>query len=234
MAKKITQIIEDQVQGWSRQSMQLKESGKMAQHLPIITISREFASGGSDLAKLLSQKLNYEIWDKELLQAIAHDSKHDEKFLKSLDERRRRAVEDAVLGFVRNAGSNVSYLRSLIRVVKTIESHGKSIIVGRGANYICTMPSSLHVRIVCPFHERLRRHARRTGVSETKAGREVEKKDADRNDFIRYYFKRNVAEPSDYDLLLNSNTFDNEQMAAIILEAYQQKIGHRLQIQSVE
>lgn len=233
MAKKITQIVEDQVQTWSRQSRNYRSESKREHYLPIITISREFGARGADLASKLAQKLGFEVWDKELLQAIAEDSKSDEKFLKSLDERRRRAIEDAVLGFVQNAGTNVSYMRSLIRIVKTIEAHGKSIIVGRGANYICTMESTLDIRVVSPFHERIRSYSRRHGISETEASRKIQQMDRDRADFIKYNFKCDVAEPTDYDLVVNSGVYNLDELCRIVLEAYEQKLGFEVNLKAL-
>ena len=233
MAKNITQIVEDQVQSWTRHSKYYRDEGKKAEYQPIITISREAGARGAELASLLAQKLDFKFWDKDLLQAIAVHSKSDQKFLQSLDERRRHAIEDAVLGFVQNAGSNIRYFRSLIRIVKTIESHGKSIIVGRGANYICSLVSSLHVRIVRPFHLRVNDYAIRHEVSKNEANRTLQKIDRERADFIKHNFHRDVNEPTDYDIILNSGEFTMDELANIVIATYQEKIHEQIKIKTI-
>lgn len=232
MSKNITRIVEDQVQTWSRHSQNYRSEEKSAEYLPIITISREAGARGAELASVLAKKLNFKFWHKDLLQAIAVHSNSDERFLQSLDERRRHAIEDAVLGFVQNAGSNVSYLRSLIRIVKTIETHGKSIIVGRGANYICTLESTLDIRVVCPFNIRVKDYAERHGVSRNEANRTLQNMDKERFDFIKYNFHRNVNEPTDYDIVLNSSIYPIEKMADIVIMAYQEKSNKEIKLQS--
>lgn len=223
MAKKVAQIIEDQVKAWRRRSYE--DRVPQIKKFPVITISREFGARGADLAARLGEELDFKVWDKELLQAISKELGSDQKFLETLDERSQQVVENTVVGFLQNIHTNENYLRSLIRVVKTIEEYGSSIIVGRGANYICQNPLSLHVRVVCPYQTRVARYAEREKLKHFEARLIIENKDTERAEFIERNFYKNVSTPSDYDLLINSKTFTIEQMAKIVLDAYKNKIG---------
>ncbi|MGF1669300.1 MAG: cytidylate kinase-like family protein, partial [Balneolaceae bacterium] len=151
MSSKLTKIVEDRIKSWEHSSSLKKVSTQKKKLFPVITISREYGAKGAALADIIGKKVGFKIWNRELLQTIAEELGSDEQFLKTLDERRREMVEDAVLGFLQNINTNVNYLRTLIRVVKTIEEHGNAIIVGRGANYICENPHSFHVRLVSPL-----------------------------------------------------------------------------------
>jgi cytidylate kinase len=228
MATKTAQIVEQQVKAWSYRSSQdtAVQPGKLK--FPVITISREFGAQGAALADLLGRRIGFQVWDKELLKAIAKELGSDQKFLETLDERRQEAIEEIVTGFLDKIHTNVNYLISLIRVVRTIEEHGRGFIVGRGANYICQNPLSFHVRVVCPFKTRVVEYAGRENISRKEARHIVEQKDTERAEFIKQNFYKDVSNPSDYDLIINSKTFTLEQMADIVLDAYEKKIGRKV------
>lgn len=225
MAKKLSQIVEEQIREWRHRNALDNYASSSKEKYPVITISREFGARGAALAEVLGREIDFKVWDKELLQAIAKELGSDNKFLKTLDERRRQAVEDTVAGFLNNIQTNVSYLRSLIRVVKTIEEHGNGIIVGRGANFICQNPASFHVRVVCRLKDRIVGYAERENLRLDEVRHIVEQKDRERAEFINRNFHKDVSAPSEYDLLINSKTFSLEEMAALVQQAYEKKTG---------
>ncbi|MEX2410308.1 MAG: cytidylate kinase-like family protein, partial [Candidatus Paceibacterota bacterium] len=192
---------------------------------PVITISREFGANGAAFAAYLARKIGYKVWDKELLQAITDEVGTGLKTVESIDERRRQTVEDTVTGFFHNMPTNVSYSRSLIRVVNTIEEFGNSIIVGRGANYICKNSKALHVRIVSPLNYRIENYAKRENISKIEAKRLIEAKDYERKVFIYHNFHREMNESSDYDMVINTKSFTLDEMAEIVINAYEKKAG---------
>ncbi|MCC5907471.1 MAG: cytidylate kinase-like family protein [Balneolaceae bacterium] len=232
MVKKVTEIVEKQISNWSRQNtlgeMPKKTNGKII--FPVITISREFGSPGAALAYYLGEKTGFDVWDKELLKAIAEELGSDQKLIETLDERRQLAIEDAVSAFLTNVKTNVNYLHSLIRVVRTIEEHGSGIIVGRGANYICDHPESLHVRLVAPLKYRIAHYASWKEISTAKAKELALRKDRERNEFIRQNFQKDVSNPIDYDLVINFEKFNMEQMAELVVSAYEIKTGKKLKL----
>ncbi|MEX0646199.1 MAG: cytidylate kinase-like family protein [Balneolaceae bacterium] len=225
MAKKISRIIENQIKAWKRQSTQTRISIPSINRFPVITVSREFGAQGAALAELLGEKLDFKVWDKELLQAISKELGSDQKFLETLDERSQQMVENTVAGYLQNIHTNENYLRSLVRVVKTIEEHGSSIIVGRGANYICRNPLSFHVRVVCPYDKRIALYAERMNLKRFEARRIIDRKDTERAEFIERNFYKDVSASSGYDLVINSGTFTPEQMMRIVLDGYESKTG---------
>ena len=195
---------------------------------PVITISREVGAGGGELGTVLRDRLGFTLWDRAVVQAIANESGTDEKMVASLDEQRRKAVEDAMLGAVMGTRhTNVQYLRSLQRVVRTIAEHGSGIIIGRGANYICSANAALKVRLVCPIEQRVARLAEIKGLSRRDATDLIERTEKKRTDFIRHNFHHGVADPEQYDVLLNSGTYSIDQIADLVLFAYNVKFGRR-------
>ena len=225
MAKTTEQLITEQVQRWT-QSKSGEPDGRT--HWPVITVSREFGAGGAALAHALSERIGFKVWDKELVQAIAEKTGGDEALLSSLDEHRREAIEDAIRGaLLGGPHSNLPYVRALMRVVRTIAVHGGSIIIGRGANYMLKPNAALRVRVVCPLEVRARRIAKRMEVDEQKARRRIVHMDAERAEFVRYHFRQDVAEPSDYDLVVNTGSFHLDPLADLVEEAYAMKFEKR-------
>ena len=227
----IDQMITDQVQIWSQHEGEARLKGEVPGVWPIIAISREFGARGAALAALLGQRMGFRVWDKDLLNAIAEAGGGDVRLLKSLDEHRRKAIDDAMHGTLMGSKhTNTHYFRALLRVIHTIVAHGKGIVVGRGAHYISKSPEILRVRVVCPLEKRVRGYAEREGLTEKKARKEIVGRDADRADFIQHHFKRDIETASDYDLVLNSGTLSLEQMAEIVLAAYETKVGKKVAV----
>ncbi|CAN5131564.1 cytidylate kinase-like family protein [soil metagenome] len=230
MAIRVSQIVDKQIKAWNHRNEKLLSRDREKVHYPVITISREFGALGAALATKLGELTTFEVWDKELMEAIAEDLDSDIKLLETLDERRQQDIEDAVSGFMSNIRTNVNYIKSLLRVVRTIEEHGRSIIVGRGANYICEKENSFHIRVVSPFKTRVSQYAKKNKMQESKSRKLIEQKDQERAEFIKRYFYRDHSTPSDYALIINSGNFTLGQMADLVLDAYEMKIGHKLEL----
>lgn len=224
-SRKAAQIIEEQIMDWKHRHS-ISSSRAPKKHIyPIITISREYGARGAAFASHLAKKIGFKVWDKDLLQAITKEVGSGLKMVESVDERRRQTVDDAVSGFFHNIPTNVSYLRSLIRVVNTIEEFGNSIIVGRGSNYISKNPKALHIRIVSPLKLRLESYSKKENISLSEAKKTIETKDRERREFINLNFHRDMNNASDYDLVINAKSFNMDDMAAIVIDAYEKKSG---------
>ncbi len=223
---KIDSIVNKQVRSWSSGLQQTVKEGHAPTFWPLITISREFGSRGAAVAAIIGDSTGFTIWNRELVQAIADDSNASEEMMGALDERRRKVVEDAVLGALMGTKvTNLQYHRSLLRLVQTLAAKGSAVVVGRGANYVLRPDQALRVRIVSPVDVRVRDYAKRQGLSEKDARATIVSRDRERADFVRHQFRREVDTAADYDLLLNSGTFDLAHMAAQIMLGYRHKFG---------
>lgn len=231
MAKKISQMIEEQINFWNRQISPDKTKSFSGKKYPIITISREFGAPGAALGSLLSQMLGFKVWDKDLLKVISERLGSSQEYIKSLDESRRGMLEDTIFGFMHQRETNLHYLLYLVKAVRALERYGNNIIVGRGANYICQKPDSLHLRVVSPLKTRVDNYAQEEEISKEKAMSIINKKDEERARFIKHNFNRDLAKSSDYDLIMNTKTYSLEDMAELTLKAYEIKTGLRPPVQ---
>lgn len=228
MPMKVSQRVDQQIREWDRITSMVSSGKKSPPFFPLITISREYGALGAALAKKLGKTTGFDIWDKKLLGAIAEDLNSDQKLLETLDERRKRDIEDAASAFIGKVHTNVSYLRSLIRVVKTIEEHGRGIIVGRGANYICEKHENLKIRLVRPFKSRVEHIANEQNIPMKEARELVKKKEQEREDFIKRNFYKDLTNASDFDLIINMDTFSLDHAEMMVADAYKIKTGHSI------
>lgn len=225
---KVSQIVDRQIKEWDRLTSMVTAGKKSPEFFPLITISREYGALGANLAEKLGETTGFDLWDRELLSAIADDLGSDQKLLETLDERRKQDIEDVASAFIGKVHTNVGYLRSLIRVVKTIEEHGRGIIVGRGANYICEKHNNLNIRLVRPFKSRVEHIASKHQIPMPEARDLVKKKDKEREDFINRFFYKDLNNASDFDLVINTDTFSMDHAEMMIADAYKIKTGHSI------
>lgn len=228
MTSKRQRIIDEQIRTWRLEQQALKRRTRRARYWPVITISREFGARGHALAEVLADRIGFTLWDHNLVQAIAEGSGSDAAIVELLDERHRKAMDEMVFAAVIGAEhSTTRYFRALVRVLRAIEQKGGSVIVGRGAAYICKASNSLNVRVVCPFDERIRKYAERESISIEQAERIVTERDRERAAFVRHHMRRDVNDASDYDVVVNASSYDHEEMTEIVLTAYEARFDTR-------
>ncbi|MBT8230241.1 MAG: cytidylate kinase-like family protein [Bacteroidia bacterium] len=225
----IDKLISEQVLAWSKREFDGKPKKESHRSWPAITISREFGAGGISLAKELGKRIGFKVWDKELLSAMAEEAGADEQFLATLDEKRRKMIDDMLASsFMGFKHSNTNYFKSLQRVVHTIEALGKSIVVGRGSHYIMKSPNVMRIRVICPFEKRVAYLSEKNSISLKDAEELIIKREAERADFVQHFFRQNPEDPHDYALVLNSGVLSIEQMADIVILAYEKITGKKV------
>lgn len=225
MAKRVAQMIEDQVNFWRINHPVEHKLHHRGQNLPIITMSREYGARGLAIARILEKRLGFKVWDKEILEIISEKLGSTIDSLSSLDEKARNTVEDTIFGFLNQKGTNLNYLLYLVRALQAIEKFGSAIIVGRGGNYICNQKKTLNVRIVAPVSHRIDWIASSQNITREVARALILKKDQEREEFTRRNFNKEIGSASDYDLLINTGTMSLEDTAELVILAYQKKTG---------
>lgn len=211
--KAIQQIIEEQVRRWEI----LRKEKAEAKTMPVITLSREPGSGGRPVAQAVADRLGLDLFDHQIINAMAQNAATSTRVIQTLDERGGSMIEDWVSAAIseRHLWPD-EVLHVLMKVVGTIARHGGAIIVGRGANFILPPESRFRVRIIAPLERRISRVAETYGVSQNDAKRRVLRTESDRKAFVRKYFHSDIADPAHYDMVLNTGTLSIESAAAAI------------------
>jgi cytidylate kinase len=178
--------------------------------MAIITIARELAALGEEVARELSRVTGYKLIDREFLEKRLTDyglgadkrEKYDEKkpgFWASLSQER-----DDYLHFLKAA----LFEETIV---------GDCIVVGRGGAAIFkTVPSLVAVKLVAPLAARIERVMRTYTCDERHALQIVEESDHNRIGFHKYFFSMEWSDSRSYDLTINSTKIDSAQAARVI------------------
>jgi len=101
-------------------------------------------------------------------------------------------------------------------VLSTIGKHGNAVILGRGAHCVLCKQNVLRVRIVSPMAVRCGYIRKSLDMNSDDAYRHIVRTDADRTAFVKRYFNSDAADPSNYDLILNTGTLSVEKAVEIM------------------
>ena len=191
----------------------------------IITISREFGSGGRTIGKKLAQKLGYEFYDSDIVAKVAETSGYHPDFIKNHGE--SSTGGSVMFSYSRNGsittGHNSMYDDIFLaqqKVILDIAKEGNVVIVGRCADYILREYESVfNVFIYSDIKARAKRIMEEYGEIE---GKSIEKrlKDSDqkRRNYYKTYTGQEWGKTQNYDLTLNSSSFGIDKCVEIIYE----------------
>jgi len=215
--KTIQRIIEEHVHRWQ---IMHKEEVQQKEGVSIVTLSREPGSGGRIVAARLAEKLDIDIFHQEVINEIAKSADVSNKLVETLSERGLSTLEDWISSLVHERHLWPDrYMQHLMKVVGTIGKHGHAVIVGRGANFILPPERRFSVRIVAPQAWRVKNVSRKFDISQEDAKRRVMRTESDRRAFIRKYFNADIADPTNYDLVINTATLNVDDAVKVISSA---------------
>lgn len=193
----------------------------------IITISREFGSGGRTIGHTVAEKLGIPFYDKELVDKIALESGFTPKYV---EENGEHSPSSSFFSYafapMDNNGvitgmSTSDFLWSIqCNVILQLAEKGPCVIVGRNADYILKdREDCLHAFIHADMDFRADRIVRLYGESEKSPETRLNEKDKRRKVNYQHYTGRTWGASNNYDLCLRSSTLGVEQCANIIVEA---------------
>lgn len=185
-----------------------------------IAISREAGASGSVIARMLGEKLDWPVYDRELLQKIADEMGLRTELVESVDEKRGSWLRECLESFsAARPFSENAYVSHLIESLLSLATHGQCVVVGRGAPQILPPESTLRVRLVAPRRDRIAVIRKKLSLPLEEAERWVDQTDRDRSQFVRDHFLKDPANPTLYDLVLNTSSFTLEECTDLILDA---------------
>lgn len=190
----------------------------------IITIGRQFSSGGKCVAEVLGRKLGIPVYDHELIMKAAQESGFSAEFFEQSDEKRRffslsSIFASAYSSETENFMSDKGLFRIQCETIRNIAGQGSAVIVGRCSDYVLRdMENKLDVFLTSPLEKRATRVAERQGIDHAKALEIVEREDRNREEYYNYYTFGNWGVASNYDLCIDSDKLGDEGTADMIIE----------------
>lgn len=195
----------------------------------IITIARQFGSGGREIGEKLAAELGIKCYDKELLERAAEESgmckelfeNHDEKptssFLYSL------VMDTYSMGYSSAAFAdmplNHKVFLAQFNAIKKIAEEGPCIMVGRCADYaLADFPNVVSVYIYGNMQSKIRRIAGKYDLTDAKAKDMIIKTDKKRSSYYNYYSSKKWGEADSYNLCVDSSILGIDKTVKLILD----------------
>ena len=180
----------------------------------VITIGRQFGSGGKEIGIRVAKELAIPFYDDELLQEAAKKSGLCEKVFESFDERPKSllysiAVDSFMFGLPgTTAGESLEqqvYLATF-ETIRNLAAQGPCVIIGRCADYALEDNSDhLSLFIYAPLEERIKRVAKRQKITPEEARKLILKTDKRRASYYEYYSSKRWGAVESYDFCLDSS-----------------------------
>ncbi len=200
----IERLIDEQARKWQKAIDRRKLKNEPPP--PVITISRQAGSGGEEIARLVAETLDLDIFDREIIHEVAESVHMSEKVVASLDEKTRSTLDNWIQ-YLKTTRFLLpgKYLVHLTKVIGTIGEQGGAVIIGRGANLILPPEETLRIRIMAPLDERIKNVAKEQNISPEKAKEQIVSLDTEYEMFIKKHFDVDINDPSNYDLTINTH-----------------------------
>jgi cytidylate kinase len=186
-----------------------------------IALSREAGIDADAVAREVGRRLGWQVWDHELLVAIAERLHSRISDLAPVDETHVSWLKESLESFLElHAVSQIAYIHQLVQILIELGENGECVIVGRGAAQMLPAETTLRVHLIAPLKERVAAMSQRLGGGATnRVARKLEQIDRDRARFVKDYFHRDPADLSNFDLVLNMSRLSTDDCAELIVDA---------------
>lgn len=194
----------------------------------IITITRQFGSGGHDIGKALSEKLDIPFYDKELISIAAKESGIAPEVFETVDEKATNSLLYSLsMGFNHYSNSftateDLPFNDRLYilqhKIIKELAEKENFVVVGRCADYVLREnPNVVKVYIYADIESRIKRAVERHDIDSVRAKQAVVKADKNRANYYSFYSGKKWGLADNYDLCINSTNLTVDQAVEIIL-----------------
>jgi cytidylate kinase len=214
-------------------------SGTPPEDTVVVTISRQFGSGGGDVARLLAQESNLHYVDRQVIDEVSQQLNAEAQQLpveqnKQPSDFAAHILEAVQISnpFVANYSSplgqasartqwkDLAYFQLTQRVVLEQATQGNAVIVGRGSQFLLhNAPRTLHTYIFAPLPYRVETIMKRFKLDHNQAIQLIEQRDYEHDSYLRRYYGSDGHQPGLYHLLINTGLFSLDLAADLIKQA---------------
>ena len=193
----------------------------------LVTISREYGSGGRKIGKLLAEKLGVPFYDKEVIDKAVEESGFSRELIESAEIKAKSSFAynlASALNLSEGIGAsplsvNEKLFLAQFEVIKNISENNEGVIVGRCADYILKdMPGVTNVFVYAETEDRLKRAVEEYGDDPEKIAHTVATIDKARQNYYNYHTCQKWGDYRNYNLSINSSYITEEEAAELIAE----------------
>lgn len=187
----------------------------------VITISREFGSGGRTIGKTVAKTLGIPCYDSELIEKIAVESGFDKEYVKEIEENSRGRFLSLFSNRAYASNNEDVIWKIQCRVITDLAEKGPCVIIGRCADYVLREKADcLKVFIHADTAKRAERIVKVYGETDVSVEQRIKEKDKRRKAYHRFYTDKIWGDARNYDIALDSGKIGIERCADIIAKLY--------------
>jgi len=201
---------------------------------PIVTISREAGARGNSIAKALVSELEssevipkfrpWTVFNHNLLDHCIREHNLPERTAEYFPEDKPEEIRTLIGEMLGLHAGDYTNARKVAETIRRLTEAGNAIVVGRGANLVsANVKQALHIRLVGDPQIRARHFAKLHKLTLEAAAGEIVKRDRARKRYIKANFSRDIDDPLQYDLVINTDCFSNEAVARVIRISLEEK-----------
>ena len=214
----------------------MQQQRNIPSRMQAITISREYGSGGGEIARRVAERLQWRLVDHEIVVQVAQSLEISEEEATARDEH-SDSVVSRILSSMHGVDPSLmvvspiqmpvdaqQYNDALRRAVRGAVASGHVVIVGRGSQVLLSNRRDvLHVRIVAPMKQRINYVMQREGLDEDAARARIQIKDRDRQRYLQNEYHVQSEDPHLYDIVVNTGILDLDSVVDLITVALERK-----------
>lgn len=189
----------------------------------VITISREYGSGGHKLGEMLAKELGIAFYDRELITLVASESNFSEEFISKNEQRMpgsllyQMIMQDYEAPLDKSLSADDALFVAQSRVIRRISSEGPCVIVGRCADYILKdRPNTVNVFLYADMPHKVKRAVAEYGIAEERAASVIADTDRSRKEHCLQYTGRQWGDSRNYNVSFDTGVFSLEQIVAFL------------------
>ncbi|NCC87853.1 MAG: cytidylate kinase-like family protein [Clostridia bacterium] len=196
----------------------------------IISISREYGSGGHEIGEKFAKKLYVPFYDRSLSEIAASNIGIDNSKIEELDEKAASSFMYSLVmnnAFINNASSTNMTAQDRMfaeqsRLIEEYAQKGSCVIVGRCSDYILRdNPDCIHIFICASIHSRVQRIMQKKSLSESNATALVRKTDKARASYYQHYTSKKWGSPTSYDICINTDSSSLNDVVDLLVKMFE-------------
>ncbi len=217
----LIKLVERQMRNWELANAQKPSGGsaKRSEAADFICLSRSVGCPADEVAALLTDRLGWPKFDKEILDAMAGDDELRRRVYSTMDERDMGWMEEALRSLMQPEITRNDYFHRLTQTVLSLARQGHAVFLGRGVDLILPRMLGLRVRLVASPAWCVERYATASNSSAADAREAINRIEQERAMFIERHFKVDPHDLSRHDLVINMDRWTPQQAADLILQA---------------
>lgn len=224
------------VEHWKRADGRQEETSAVDAgqvHTPVvITISREYGSGGHLIGEQIAKDLGIRFYDRDLIRLVAEESGFSEKFISEKEQHMHSSLlyqmimQDYEVPIEKSLSPDDALFVAQSRVIRRLANEGPCVIVGRCADYILhDIPTCIHVFLHADMKHKKERAVNEYGLDCNTASEEIERINKAREIHYHHFTGKNWGDTRNYHLTCDTGMMNDRQIREIIESLYKQNVS---------